>query len=116
LYIETFFLTFSAPFIVTRQDVALAINSFSSPQLTFANVNGQKLDEAISVVVGSPVSVKCAGFGNGAPIWSWTFTNLYTEITDSSTPTTDSLTRFVHCNIQKLIPFYWSSKYKMLLI
>ena len=97
-YIAKYFLTFTAPFIVTSQDVALAINSFSSPQLTFSNVNDQKLDEGISVVVGSPISVKCAGFGNGAPIWSWTFSNRYTELTNNI-QTTDSLERYVYCNI-----------------
>ena len=91
--IAKYFLTFSAPFIITSQDVALAVNSRSAPELTFANVNGQELDEGISVVVGSPISVKCAALGNGAPIWSWTFSNRYTEITDNSISTTVNLER-----------------------
>ena len=99
LYIENIFINFSAPLIVSSQDVAIAVNTRSSTQLTFANVNGQKLDEGISLVVGSPVSLKCAGLGNGAPVWSWTFTNKYTEITGSSTSTTTSLQKYVHCRI-----------------
>ena len=42
---------------------------------------------ALTVDAGTKVSFKCSGKGNGAPKWSWKFTNLYTELTDHTAST-----------------------------
>ena len=89
---------FSAPFVVTRFDIALAINSPNTLEISFMNVNSQKSEVPITMYPDStlyPESVlklKCAGFGNPVPAWSWKFTNLYTELTDYNAITTEGLT------------------------
>ena len=45
---------------------------------------------AITVTVGEKISIKCGGFGNGAPVWTWDLTKQYTElITANSVGLTD---------------------------
>ena len=74
--------------------MALAINSKSTTELTFINVNGYASGDTVTVDAGTMVSIKCAGLGNGSPTWAWTFTNFYVEITVpiSTSTTTTSLT------------------------
>lgn len=89
---------FSAPFVVTRFDIALAINSPNTLEISFMSVNGQNSEVPITLYPNSTVypesvlTLKCAGFGNPVPEWSWKFTNLYTELTEYNAITTEGLT------------------------
>ena len=76
--------------------MALAINSKSTIELTFMNVNAYDSGVTVTVDAGTMVSIKCAGLGQGSPTWAWEFTNFYVEITDpiSTSTTTTSLTGY----------------------
>ena len=75
---------FSAPFVVTRFDTALALNSPSTLEISFFNANSQQSGLPITIYAESILSLKCSGLGNPVPNWSWKFSNLYTELTDYS--------------------------------
>ena len=77
--------------VISPQQLALAINTRSTPEVNFMNVNNQRSGEALTVTAGQPLSLKCSGLGNGAIKWSWEFTNFYTELTGYS-QNTGSLT------------------------
>ena len=72
----------SAPFVVTRFDTALALNSPNTLEISFMNANSQQSGLPITIYAESILSLKCSGLGNPTPTWSWKFTNLYTELTD----------------------------------
>ena len=73
---------FLAPFVVTRFDTALALNSPNTLEISFMNANSQQSGLPITIYAESILSLKCSGLGNPVPTWSWRFTNLYTELTD----------------------------------
>ena len=73
----------SAPFVVTRFDIALALNSPNTLEISFMNANSQQSGLPITIYAESILSLKCSGLGNPTPTWSWKFTNpKYTELTD----------------------------------
>ena len=78
-----------APIIVSRSDLSIAINSISGIDVNFININGGSSGVALTVDAGTKVSFKCSGKGNGAPKWSWKFTNFYTELSDHTSSTND---------------------------
>ena len=74
---------FSAPFVVTRFDISLALNSPNTLEISFMNANSQQSGLPITIYAESILSLKCSGLGNPTPTWSWKFTNpKYTELTD----------------------------------
>ena len=99
--------------MVTRQDEALALNSLSETDINFINVNAMDNGAAMTVTVGEKISIKCGGFGNGAPVWTWDLTKQYTELITANsvglndgywsdgTPHTQTLTGYVFIVTQK---------------
>ena len=78
---------FLAPIIVSRGDFALALNSISTINVDFININGEGNGAALTLTAGTKVSAKCSGKGNGSPTWTWKFTNMYTELTNYAAST-----------------------------
>ena len=66
--------------MVTKQDEALALNTAVESNITFINVNAMGNEVGITATVGDKISIKCGGFGNGAPMWYWYLTKQYTEL------------------------------------
>ena len=75
---------FTASIIVTPQDLSLALNSFSITEINFINVNAMDDGVDITVVAGEKVSIKCGGFGNGKPTWTWHLTKQYIELINAT--------------------------------